>query len=328
MVSIIVPVYNVELYIGRCVESILSQTRSDWELLLIDDGSTDKSGLICDAYADNDTRIKCYHKKNGGQSSARNIGLEKADGEQIVFCDSDDWLAPDFLEICVKEYAANYADIVTTNYYDYYSEKKIIPVFEENKKIEVCTNKSAMKRLLENDGTSSSVCGRLYDRKIFDNVRFQDGMLFEDAAISYKLFMAAEKVVFIPKPLMFYFHRAGSTMSRCDKKIRLDEIRAAHERYVGVRKVYDDEIAEAAISNYVYDMIHVTECYIREGYDLLELQKYDNYLRGEINKYDYHYGRLFSKRKKIEAYLWLHCPSLFKVLISRISHMQKQERQK
>ncbi len=328
MVSIIVPVYNVEKYIHRCIESILKQTYHDWELLLIDDGSTDGSGLICDTYADSDMRIKCFHKKNGGQSSARNLGLEKAIGEQIVFCDSDDWLAPNFLEVCMREYTANNADIATANYYNYYSEKDVKPIFDEKKENETCTNRAAMKRLLENDGTSSSVCGRLYARKIFDDIRFQDGMLFEDAAISYKLFINAKKVVFISQPLMYYFHRAGSTMSRRDKKIRIDEIRAAHERYMGVRKSYDDEIAEAAISNYVYDMIHVTECFIRDGYDLQELEKYDNYLRSELNKYNYHYGKRFSKRKKVEAYLWLQFPRLFKALVREISYIQNQESRK
>lgn len=321
MVSIIVPVYNVEKYLRRCVDSIIAQTYSEWEALLIDDGSTDSSGTICDEYANRDNRIRCYHKKNGGQSSARNEGLEHACGEQIAFCDADDWLTTDFLEICMTEYKKYEADIVTANYYNYYDDNKCEPVFDIKANYAVLDNRMAMKRLLENDGTSSSVCARIYDKKIFDNIRFEDGMLFEDAAISYKLFMNADKVVFVSKPLEYYYHRENSTMARKDKKIRLDEIHAAHERYMAVRKFYDDEIAEAAISDYAYDMIHVTECFIREGYNLREIESHDKYLRTEIKKYSYHVGTLFSKRKKVELFLWLEFPKLFVVLVTGFARL-------
>lgn len=92
MISVIVPVYNVERYLARCIESILSQTYTDFELLLIDDGSKDKSGSICDEYALKDSRIRVFHKPNGGVSSARNVGLDNARGQWVAFCDSDDWL--------------------------------------------------------------------------------------------------------------------------------------------------------------------------------------------------------------------------------------------
>ena len=196
MVSIIVPVHNVEKYLRRCVDSIIAQTYSEWEALLIDDGSTDSSGTICDEYANRDNRIRCYHKENGGQSSARNEGLEHARGEQIAFCDADDWLTSDFLEICITKYKKYKADIVTANYYNYYNDNKCEPVFDIKANDTVLDNRMAMKRLLENDGTSSSVCARIYNKKIFDNICFENGMLFEDAAISYKLFMNADKVVF------------------------------------------------------------------------------------------------------------------------------------
>lgn len=328
MISVIVPVYNVENYIRRCVESVLSQSYSDWELLLIDDGSTDLSGNICGEYAAKDSRIICIHKENGGQSSARNVGLKEAKGNYIAFLDSDDWLSESFLQVCLNEMLDNDADIVTANYYMFFDNNNCKPVFNVNKKHEVCNNPQAMKRLLDNNGTSSSVCARLYKSEIIKDIRFQEGMLFEDAAISYRIFLNADKVVFLSEPLMFYFQREGSTMSRRDKKIRLDEIRAAHERYVAVRKLYDDEISTSAFADYVFDMIHVSECFIRDGYDLQELQEYDNYLRSELNKYNYHYGKHFSKRKKVEAYLWLQFPSAFKVLVSGISYIQNQESRK
>ena len=98
LISIIVPVYNTEKYLDRCIQSILSQTYTDFELLLIDDGSTDSSGVICDKYAEQDSRVRVFHKENGGVSSARNIGLDNANGVWITFCDSDDWVYPYWLE--------------------------------------------------------------------------------------------------------------------------------------------------------------------------------------------------------------------------------------
>lgn len=303
----------------------MSQTYTDWELLLIDDGSTDRSGDICEEYALRDKRIKCFHKANGGQSSARNLGLAYSNGEQIVFCDSDDWLSKDFLSICIEEYEKFDADIVTTNYY-ICDDKKCIQSFDGGLEIEICNNERAMKKLLENDGTSSSVWGRIYKKELFDNIRFEDGMLFEDAAISYKIFIQAQIVVFISQPLMYYFQREGSTMSRRDKKIRMDEIHAAHMRYEEVRKLYSNEISEAAFSNYVYDFIHVFECFIRDGFDLSDIKYYDSYLRGELGKYSYKFGKLFSIRKKVESFLWLRFPTFFEKLVVMASYSKKNKR--
>ena len=319
MISIIVPVYNVEKYIKRCVDSVISQSYLDWELVLVDDGSTDDSGKICEEYAKKDSRIRCFHKSNGGQASARNLGLENANGEYISFLDSDDWLAESFFKVTVSELIHNDADIVTTNYFLYFDSNRIKPVFNQMDSLVICDNKEAMKRLLLNNGTSSSVCARLYKKDLLQGISFQEGMLFEDAAISYQYFLKASRVVFIPEPLMYYFQREGSTMSRRDKKIRLDEIRAAHERYVGVREYYNDEISEIAFSDYMFDMIHVVECFIRDGYDLSELREYELFLKNELSKYRYKYNRNLSKRKQVETLLWLKSPRLFYCLIFLIA---------
>ena len=107
LVSIIVPVYKAEQWLHRCVDSILAQTMTDFELLLIDDGSPDKSGEICDEYAAKDNRVRVFHKENGGVSSARNLGLDNAVGDFVMFVDSDDWIVSDCLELCIKEIFEN-----------------------------------------------------------------------------------------------------------------------------------------------------------------------------------------------------------------------------
>ena len=115
-ISVIVPVYNVEKYLHRCIDSILTQTFTDFELLLIDDGSKDNSGKICDEYAEKDKRIRVFHKENGGVSSARNLGLDNAGGEWICFADSDDWVKNNWLEIFSKSF--NHGDLIISGYYE------------------------------------------------------------------------------------------------------------------------------------------------------------------------------------------------------------------
>ena len=125
MISIIVPVYNTEKYLDQCIQSILSQTYTDFELLLIDDGSTDSSGVICDRYAEQDSRVRVFHKPNGGVSSARNIGLDNTKGEWITFLDSDDWIAPSMLDEVYKTAMVNDADMVFVDINYNYPEKTI-----------------------------------------------------------------------------------------------------------------------------------------------------------------------------------------------------------
>ena len=123
LISIIVPIYNVEKYLSRCINSVLSQTFPDFELLLIDDGSTDKSGYICDGYAQKDSRIKVFHIENGGVSAARNYGLDNARGEWITFVDADDWIDKDMYYKLYNEAILSEADIVICDFYIYYNQK-------------------------------------------------------------------------------------------------------------------------------------------------------------------------------------------------------------
>lgn len=124
-ISVIVPVYNAEKYLHRCIDSILNQTFPDFELLLIDDGSKDQSGEICDEYAKKDSRVKVFHKENGGVSSARNVGIDNAVGEYICFCDSDDWVEKTWLLSFFERMCDN--DMLITSFNIYENEKKVEP---------------------------------------------------------------------------------------------------------------------------------------------------------------------------------------------------------
>lgn len=134
-VSIIVPIYKAEKYLNRCIDSILAQTFTDWELLLIDDGSPDRSGEICDEYAQKDSRIRVFHKKNGGVSSARNLGLDNVQGEYVTFVDSDDWIDMDNMAICIPLMIANVLDVLQYSFKRVDDKKKVLYVKEVNSKV-------------------------------------------------------------------------------------------------------------------------------------------------------------------------------------------------
>lgn len=206
LVSVIVPVYNVESYLKRCIESILNQTYDNFEIILVDDGSTDKSVNICDDYHKNPF-IKVIHKKNGGLSSARNCGLDHNNGDYITFIDADDFVAPNYLETLVSLIINHNAEIsivgMTTT---------------KNSKIKPLTNSSsisinpetALKRMLLEHGFSVSATGKLYIKQLFEHNRYPEGKLYEDNGCTYKLFMKSHKIAFADIPLYYYFIRQDS----------------------------------------------------------------------------------------------------------------------
>ncbi len=198
MISVIVPVYRVEKYLERCVNSILSQTLIDLEVILVDDGSPDGCGALCDAYALKDNRIKVIHKKNGGLSDARNAGLEAATGEYIMFVDGDDYIHPRMAEHLSQAVEQTQADVAFCG----------IDFFEDQVHIEETTGEfrvyDVWKEMAENP--EFSVCNRLFRRQRFENIRFPVGRLFEDQFVIFKLLRNA-KVVCTDDKMYYYFQR-------------------------------------------------------------------------------------------------------------------------
>lgn len=211
-ISIIIPVYNVENYLERCVYSVLTQNLKDIEVILVNDGSTDSSGVLCDDFAIKDNRIKVVHKQNGGLSSARNEGLKYATSDLVGFIDSDDWISSDMYEYLWNLQEKNDADIVSCNYmlaYDY-------PTKINNAKIKeyVFTRNEALKKYLELGAFSRindySACKKIYKKELFSDVEFPDGMLFEDMPTNFRLIQKCSKYVFSTKVCYFYFQNSVS----------------------------------------------------------------------------------------------------------------------
>lgn len=220
-ISVIVPVYNVEKYLNKCVDSILNQTFEDFELILVDDGSPDNCGNICDEYAQKDNRVKVIHKKNGGLSDARNAGIDCAIGEWLSFIDSDDWVENNFLEILYSNAVKYQAEIVIVNLHKVFDEKceHAIPVNE------ICCN--GIESLNYLYGTQSVYMNvawnKLYKKSLFDNVRYPVGKFHEDGFTTYKLLNMCKKVYMSNCDLYCYYQRNNSIMNNKFSENRVDE---------------------------------------------------------------------------------------------------------
>ena len=198
-ISVIVPVYNVERFLRECIESIISQTYKDLEIILVNDGSTDKSPLICEEYKKIDARVIVLHKENGGLSDARNKGIDISTGEYIGFVDSDDFIENDMYELLLNNIKKVEADIATCGVI---SEK----VKDKNfYKEEIIVNAhDGLKEMLMERSMNTSACDKLYKRSLFDEIRYPKDKLYEDLYTTYKLLHKANKIVISNQKKYYY----------------------------------------------------------------------------------------------------------------------------
>lgn len=299
-ISIIVPIYNTEKYLHRCVDSILSQTFVDFELILVDDGSTDLSGRICDEYAAKDSRIKVIHKKNGGQSSARNVGIEISKGKYIVFVDSDDWISTDCFEYLYTLIEKYNADAVSADFVFAYENKSIS--FQKNRNLKekiidkaeeiLCYYLKQDKMHGKND---FAVWGKLFKRELFSELCFPTGKIYEDNIINFKLFQKCIRYVKSTKEIYAYFqHDTSTTKSKLSRK-HLDLIDSSKEMLEIVEKEYSANLKLKKLCKRKIAMSYfsILAMYVRYGTDLSEskifeiLAEYKKiksfYLRSELS---------------------------------------------
>ena len=224
LISVIIPVYNVEHYIQNCLNSLINQTYTNWEAILIDDGSPDRSGEICEQYAADDKRFIVVHKKNGGQSTARNLALDLVKGKYITYLDSDDFLSNNALEFLYTAAKEKDADIVQCGFIR--GNDNIFPQLK-------CSN-----QLLEYDKNSIFTkfaakiipCGKLYRREIIGNIRFPEGLVNEDDFTVWKYYYNAKRIIVIDTPLYYYTYNPNSTMARQQNRPNFKYFDAYRER--------------------------------------------------------------------------------------------------
>lgn len=204
LVSIIIPVYKVEEYLSRCIESVTRQTYSNIEVILVDDGSPDNCPQLCDELAKKDSRIEVVHKKNGGLSTARNAGLDVAKGDFICFVDSDDWICHDALEYSVGLAQMHSADMVETGIY---CTEKFVTEIPVSEKVSILSGKSILQDYMfsTTKGAGYSVCKCMFSSKVLQNLRFRVGFNNEDIDFKYKALTRCETIVKSNKITYFYF---------------------------------------------------------------------------------------------------------------------------
>ncbi|MDY4077588.1 MAG: glycosyltransferase family 2 protein [Clostridium sp.] len=230
LISIVVPVYNVEKYLKKCIDSIINQTYKNLEIILVNDGSTDNSGKICDEYVLKDNRIKVIHKKNEGLSSARNLGIDISNGEYIIFVDSDDWIKKDMIKKLYEIIQKDNSDISICNYFLSYNEEDQI----QKEKIEFCqfNNIEALKKLYdENFNIIMTIsCCKLFKKNLFSDIKFPKGKIHEDEFTTYKLLYKSKKVSYTSEKMYYYRQREDSITHRKFDRQNLDAVEAFEER--------------------------------------------------------------------------------------------------
>lgn len=252
IVSVIIPVYNVEFFLDRCVQSALSQTYPYLEIILVDDGSTDLSGKLCDEYIDTDSRIRVVHKENGGLSSARNAGIDVATGEYIFFLDSDDYIMDETIETMLNKAKSRDYGVVSCGIEQVWDIDKMdlnapftSPVAGE------WDGRSSVLEMQLNNTICSVACNKLYKASLWKKMRFPVGKLHEDEYTTYRILYEAERVAYIPDLFYKYYQRADGISAGTTSDDRDDHLAAFYERFEFFKSCGDVELTEWSLVRYL-----------------------------------------------------------------------------
>ena len=233
LISVIIPVYKAEPYLERCVNSVREQTYQNLEIILVDDGSPDRCGEMCDAFARKDSRIQVIHKENGGSSSARNAGLDVASGEYIGFVDSDDWIEADMYEMLLGLIREKEARIAACGLQMDFPSGKVAYFnsnYPENKDSEIFTVEDALREVAIAEKITNSACDKLFAKEIFDGLRMKVGIVNEDVEVMPRCLERAGRIVYTPVPYYHYIMTDNSITRGAFKESRFMEVQVSSER--------------------------------------------------------------------------------------------------
>lgn len=240
LISVIVPIYRVERYLSKCVESILNQTYRHLEIILVDDGSPDGSGAICDEFAEKDSRIWVIHKENGGLSDARNAGIEIAKGTYLAFVDGDDWIEPDMYEAMLSLMEKYGVKIVCAGRYDKNDATGELSVGLCPQREEALPGTEVVRRIFRWEGLDSSACDKLFHRELFRDIRFPVGQVVEDVPTIYRVALLAGKAAMLPRPLYHYVHREQSITTASFSEKTFHAVYSATRVYEDIRRSHPE----------------------------------------------------------------------------------------
>ena len=282
LISIIVPVFNVEQYLERCITSIMNQTYHNIEIIMVDDGSTDQSGLICDKYVDIDPRIQVIHQKNLGPSEARNVAISKSIGRCIAFVDADDYVENDYIQYLYELMIRNAADIACCNTLNFKKNKSVGLRKKQNYEY-IMNAEEALCQMLYEKNFSNSVWGKLYKREVIVDILFPKGKVFEDMYTTYKFILRSKNVVYGNSIKYYYMKHESSIMSTTKSHDRMQVIDAENELILYLTDKYPDALQAA------YSKLFASSVVCLSNFELStnnELFKNDiNILWGNIEKY-------------------------------------------
>ena len=315
LISVIVPVYNVEKYLNKCVYSILNQSYRDLEIILVDDGSTDSSGRICDELSKLDPRILVVHKNNGGLSDARNAGMKIANGNYISFIDSDDYVDEKFIEILYTNAKEIDADISISNFEKFYEgdDPKFESSYTNTVKLTM-TMQQGLEALFDDEFKYqfTTAWGKIFRKSIIDGFEFPVGRNYEDSATAHILISKANRIVYINRKQYYYLIRQSS-ITGCDKFLKDDVIVAMRDRAEWFSKYCCAELARKAQVQYVQTMMGVYSRLTNSA----EAKKKKVELYNAVKAYvKANQGiKRFSGKVFIQIELFLAVPALYSVII-------------
>ena len=238
LISIIIPVYKVEKYLEKCIKSVLDQTYKNLQIILVDDGSPDNCGNICDNYAKIDNRIEVIHKANGGLSEARNVGLKVARGEYIGFVDSDDYVSNEMFENLYNTLISNDVDVSICNFYTVINNKNIIKNADNG--VEIYNKLEILKEILLDKKIQSYAWNKLYKRELFKDIEYPVGKKFEDIGTTFYILEKCNKIAVSGSPEYYYITRGDSIVNNNTEGTVIDYISLISDRYDYIDKKYKE----------------------------------------------------------------------------------------
>jgi len=315
LISVIVPIYNVERYLPKCVDSILSQTYENLEIILVDDGSADSCGSICDEYAKKDSRVRVIHKQNGGLSDARNCGIEASSGEYLGFVDSDDYIAPD-MYMTLYELSVRYgAGISACDKFDV-TEGAASVCEDDTLAKEFCTDaEEAMRIVLDGRQNYAYAWNKLYKKEVFDGIRYPVGKYIEDAFIILQLLDAAGRVAFTTAKKYYYLCRPESIMTLSFQKKHLDCIEAHEKNYRYVCEKHPSIEKNARMRLYWSRFFVLDKMLTSENVSKQDYMPHVRYIRGGVPFIVFE--SVLSLSRKIAAVVLLFSVKGYKALLKR-----------
>lgn len=292
-ISVIVPIYNVEQYLEKCIKSICRQSYSNLEIILVDDGSPDHCGEICESWKQEDDRIRVIHKENGGLSDARNAGIEIATGEYLVFIDSDDYIHPNMIEYLYQACEQNQAEIAVCEYKSVSDAYE--PDLQKQQVVEHIVLDTPDKKLEYQYEKKIDVCtvawNKIYRRRLFENVRYPKGKIHEDEFTTYKLFYTAQRIVYIPLELYYYVQRSNSIMGEGFQKKTLYRLDAYEEKLDFYQEHGEQESYRKVLRLYKIMLVLYYKQVQQSDMDIHLLDRYMKNCREKIWKVRWELGR-------------------------------------